>query len=48
MKESRIIAFIGLMGCLNMANTSEGNYVLMYIALAIFWLGRYVYLKNRK
>ena len=45
MKEARIIAFTGTYGCLIMANTSTGKYFpWLWIGVAIFWLGRYIYL----
>lgn len=49
MKEARIIAFIGLYGSLILANTSTGKIIpCIYICLAITWLGRYIYLRNKK
>jgi len=49
MKEARIIAFIGIYGSLMLSNTSNGKILpWFYIALAIFWLGRYVYLHHIK
>jgi hypothetical protein len=49
MKEARIIAFIGIYASLILSNTSTGKIKpWLYIALAIFWLGRYIYLINRK
>ena len=49
MKEARIIAFIGIYGSVILANTSGGKILpWLYITLAIFWLGRYIYLINNK
>ena len=49
MKEERIIAFIGIYGSLILSSTCTGKIIRwFYIALAIFWLGRYIYLTNRK
>ena len=45
MKEHRIVAFIGIMGSVNMANTSEGYFKWLYILLATIFLIRYTYLK---
>ena len=49
MKEARIIAFIGIYGCLIMANTASGKiFPWFWIALFIFWLSRYIYLTLQK
>lgn len=49
MKENRIIAFIGVYGCMILANTSEKIYFAWFWgALAIYWLYRYVYLCAKK
>ena len=49
MKEARIIAFTGLYGSLILANTSTGKIIpWLYICLAIIWLGRCIYLINKK
>jgi len=48
MKEAKIIAFTGIYGCLIMANISTGKYFpWFWIGLAIFWIGRYTYLKAK-
>ena len=46
MKEHRIVAFIGIMGCVNMANTGEGSFKWLYICLAVIFLIRYTFLKG--
>jgi hypothetical protein len=49
MKEQRIIAFTGIYGCLIMSNTSKGDiFPWFWIALAIFWTGKYIYLKCKE
>jgi len=48
MKEHRIVAFVGIMGCVNMANTSEGHFKWLYILLAAIFLIRYIFLKFKK
>lgn len=48
MKEAKIIAFTGIYGCLILANTSTGKYFpWFWIGLAIFWTGKYIYLKAK-
>lgn len=48
MKESRIIATIGMYSCLIMANQStETHFTLILLAFAFFWLFRYIYLRNK-
>jgi len=44
MKEQRIIAFIGIYGNLIMSNISKGQFAYFWMALAIFYTGRYLYL----
>ena len=47
-KEARIIAFVGIYASLILSNTSTGKIIpWLYIALAIFWLSRYIYLINK-
>jgi len=46
--EERIIAVIMVNGTALMANTSEGFFEWFYIALAIFWVGRLLYLTAKK
>ncbi len=44
-KESRIIAFTGIYGCLIIANTSKVTHLVWFwTGLAIIYLGRYIYL----
>ena len=49
MKTERIIAVIGIYGCLIMSNTSKGNiFAWFWVGLAIYWLCRYTYLTFKK
>jgi hypothetical protein len=48
-KEQAIYTFTGTYGCLIMANTSTGKYFIwLWIGLAIFWLGRCIYLTVKR
>ena len=45
---ARIISFIGIYGSLILSKTSDIEILQWsFIALAIFWLGRYIYFINR-
>ena len=48
MKEHRIVAFVGIMGSVNMANTSEGVFKWLYILLTAIFLIRYIFLKYKE
>lgn len=49
MKESRIIAFIGITWCTTMATLHDGKSLgYFWLALAAFWFIKYVYLSVTK